>query len=272
MANGASLPAQGAERVKHTYALSITGDMRGGEATLTFESGAQDTEAAAKKQVALLVSEAGGTLEKHLLWPYIVLDPKGVTLRSHATYDKAAKLKERLEEGEVVEVFFFRREGAFDGAAWDEEEYDIAATVEAEEKKKRKKQKKKKKRKKKKKLWIDQEEGEEAEEEGEIEEKQERQEHEKEEEEEKDSVTDARTKKKKKKKTKKKKIKKKKKKNPEDISRRIKSQEEEKEEEKEEEEEEEEEDKDKNASLDIEKGEEEEEKKIEDTWLPIGGR
>lgn len=43
-------------------------------------------------------------------WRYIVLDPKGVTLRSHATYDKAAKLKERLEEGEVVEVLE-RREG-----------------------------------------------------------------------------------------------------------------------------------------------------------------
>jgi len=44
-------------------------------------------------------------------WRYIVLDPKGVTLRSAATYDKAAKLKERLEEGEVVEVLE-RREGA----------------------------------------------------------------------------------------------------------------------------------------------------------------
>lgn len=44
-------------------------------------------------------------------WKYIVLDPKGVTLRSRPTYDKAAKLKARLEEGEVVEVLE-RQEGA----------------------------------------------------------------------------------------------------------------------------------------------------------------
>lgn len=44
-------------------------------------------------------------------WKYIVLDPKGVTLRSHATYEKAAKLKDRLEEGEVVSVLE-RRDGA----------------------------------------------------------------------------------------------------------------------------------------------------------------
>ncbi|CAK9053890.1 unnamed protein product [Durusdinium trenchii] len=44
-------------------------------------------------------------------WKYIVLDPKGVTLRSHPTYDKAAKLKDRLEEGEIVEILE-RRAGA----------------------------------------------------------------------------------------------------------------------------------------------------------------
>lgn len=37
-------------------------------------------------------------------WRYVVLDPKGVTLRSSPTYDKSAKLKTRLEEGEIVTV------------------------------------------------------------------------------------------------------------------------------------------------------------------------
>mmetsp|Transcript_7400 Transcript_7400/g.23513 ORF Transcript_7400/g.23513 Transcript_7400/m.23513 type:complete len:467 (-) Transcript_7400:59-1459(-) len=37
-------------------------------------------------------------------WRYAVLDPQGVTLRSAPTYDKSAKLKTRMEEGEVVDV------------------------------------------------------------------------------------------------------------------------------------------------------------------------
>jgi len=37
-------------------------------------------------------------------WSYIVLDPQGITLRSRPTYDKAAKLRSRLEEGELVTV------------------------------------------------------------------------------------------------------------------------------------------------------------------------
>mmetsp|Transcript_77380 Transcript_77380/g.239632 ORF Transcript_77380/g.239632 Transcript_77380/m.239632 type:complete len:512 (+) Transcript_77380:2-1537(+) len=37
-------------------------------------------------------------------WRYAVLDPRGVTLRSGPTYDKAAKLKARLNEGEIVTV------------------------------------------------------------------------------------------------------------------------------------------------------------------------
>mmetsp|Transcript_122693 Transcript_122693/g.308574 ORF Transcript_122693/g.308574 Transcript_122693/m.308574 type:complete len:477 (+) Transcript_122693:137-1567(+) len=37
-------------------------------------------------------------------WRYVVLDPKGITLRSRPTYDRAAKLRARLEEGEIVTV------------------------------------------------------------------------------------------------------------------------------------------------------------------------
>eukprot|EP00930_Biecheleria_cincta_P101762 TRINITY_DN9340_c0_g1_i1.p1 TRINITY_DN9340_c0_g1~~TRINITY_DN9340_c0_g1_i1.p1 ORF type:complete len:478 (+),score=71.05 TRINITY_DN9340_c0_g1_i1:51-1436(+) len=44
-------------------------------------------------------------------WRYIVVDPKGMTLRSRPTYDKSAKLQARVEEGEIVGVLE-RREGA----------------------------------------------------------------------------------------------------------------------------------------------------------------
>mmetsp|Transcript_102053 Transcript_102053/g.286868 ORF Transcript_102053/g.286868 Transcript_102053/m.286868 type:complete len:471 (+) Transcript_102053:93-1505(+) len=44
-------------------------------------------------------------------WSYVVLDPKGITLRSQPTYDKGAKLKSRLEEGELVNIVE-RRSGA----------------------------------------------------------------------------------------------------------------------------------------------------------------
>eukprot|EP00408_Alexandrium_pacificum_P013278 CAMPEP_0171214538 /NCGR_PEP_ID=MMETSP0790-20130122/31209_1 /TAXON_ID=2925 /ORGANISM="Alexandrium catenella, Strain OF101" /LENGTH=454 /DNA_ID=CAMNT_0011680275 /DNA_START=54 /DNA_END=1418 /DNA_ORIENTATION=+ len=37
-------------------------------------------------------------------WTYTVLDPQGMTLRSAPTYDRSAKLKTRLEEGEIVTV------------------------------------------------------------------------------------------------------------------------------------------------------------------------
>lgn len=37
-------------------------------------------------------------------WRYVVLDPKGMTLRSKPTYDKTEKLETRVEEGEIVDV------------------------------------------------------------------------------------------------------------------------------------------------------------------------
>mmetsp|Transcript_35900 Transcript_35900/g.101051 ORF Transcript_35900/g.101051 Transcript_35900/m.101051 type:complete len:472 (+) Transcript_35900:141-1556(+) len=37
-------------------------------------------------------------------WTYIVLDPRGMTLRGRPTYDKGAKISSRLEEGELVTV------------------------------------------------------------------------------------------------------------------------------------------------------------------------
>lgn len=37
-------------------------------------------------------------------WHYVVLDPKGMTLRSRPSYDKKVKLKMRLEEGQLVTV------------------------------------------------------------------------------------------------------------------------------------------------------------------------
>jgi len=37
-------------------------------------------------------------------WSYIVVDPKGICPRNEATYDKAAKIKRRIEEGEVLRV------------------------------------------------------------------------------------------------------------------------------------------------------------------------
>lgn len=44
-------------------------------------------------------------------WDYIVLDPKGITLRTRACYEKAAKLQARLEEGQLVKVTERRSEG-----------------------------------------------------------------------------------------------------------------------------------------------------------------
>lgn len=38
------------------------------------------------------------------VWSYVVLDPKGMTLRSRPSYDKKVKLKSRIEEGQLVTV------------------------------------------------------------------------------------------------------------------------------------------------------------------------
>lgn len=45
------------------------------------------------------------------LWHYVVLDPKGITLRSKASCEKSAKLQARLEEGQLVRVTERRSDG-----------------------------------------------------------------------------------------------------------------------------------------------------------------
>lgn len=65
-------------------------------------------------------------------WSYIVLDPKGITLRQHATQSQGAKLDRRIEEGELVTVVERRmgegtallRLASADGGGW---ACDIAA-------------------------------------------------------------------------------------------------------------------------------------------------
>lgn len=89
---------------------SSGGDSSGNEGTTTPRSPTSSDRSLSSAQSVLTGSScserAGSAREESQLgqWSYVVLDPKGITLRQHATQSQAAKLARRIEEGELVTV------------------------------------------------------------------------------------------------------------------------------------------------------------------------
>lgn len=74
-----------------------------GSENASYEEGGGSARDQMADTIVDIVTQELGEPEKGS-WDYIVLDPKGIALRSGPNYDKNTKLQHRLEEGELVRV------------------------------------------------------------------------------------------------------------------------------------------------------------------------